>query len=78
MKKLAFIALSCIALSGCFKEKAPEISDPESIVIEGTKYTAAAYLEKFCFFEGSEYDENCRLARQQMKKDQGKIRNIDW
>lgn len=77
-KKLVFI-LAALALAGCKEEiKAPEISDINNIVIEGEKYTAKRYMEKFCVFPNAEKDKNCVIASAKANKDMSKPVKVDW
>lgn len=78
MKKYIAIIAIALAVTGCVKEEAPEITDIKNIVIEGTKYTALNYIKTFCQFEGSQHDVNCKKADEQRVKDQSKFQAVPW
>lgn len=78
MKKIVFL-FAALALAGCEeKEKAPEITDINHIVIEEKNYTAFQYVKAFCQIPKPDEDKNCVKASAKANKDMTKPVKVDW
>ncbi|WP_107329165.1 hypothetical protein [Metapseudomonas otitidis] len=66
MYKHIAITVFCVAISGCFDNKAPEVSDVNNIVIEGTSYSKTDYLQTFCADKTG--DANCTKVSHALSK----------
>lgn len=78
-KQAIIIAVSTLlACQAHAKDKAPEITDINNIVVDGQTYTAKKFMDTFCMFPKAEEDKNCFLASKKANKDMSKYRELDW